>query len=52
MAPVGIVTRVGRVRARLEEELARLFTAYDLTNADFVVISSLRRAGQPYELSQ
>lgn len=52
VAPVGIVTRVGRVRARLEEELARLFTAYDLTNADFVVISSLRRAGQPYELSQ
>ncbi len=51
-APVGIVTRLARVRSHLETELERVFDRYDLSPADFVVIVSLRRAGAPYRLPQ
>ena len=52
VAPVGVITRLGRVRARLDEELGKLFARYDLTAADFAVIAALRRAGPPYQLPQ
>ncbi|GAB2481945.1 MarR family winged helix-turn-helix transcriptional regulator [Jatrophihabitans fulvus] len=52
VSPVGIVTRMGRVRARLDAELSAVFARYDLTPADFTVIVTLRRAGEPFELPQ
>jgi DNA-binding MarR family transcriptional regulator len=52
VAPVGVVTRLARVRLRLDEELAGLFAQYDLSAADFGVIAALRRAGPPYQLRQ
>jgi DNA-binding MarR family transcriptional regulator len=52
VAPVGVITRLGRVRARLDEELGKVFARYDLTAPDFTVIAALRRAGQPYQLPQ
>lgn len=51
-APVGIVTRLNRVRAHLDAELTALFRRYDLSPADFQVIVSLRRTGEPYRMSQ
>lgn len=51
-SPVGIVTRLARVRAHLDAGLAGVFARYDLSAADFVVVVSLRRAGEPYRLPQ
>jgi DNA-binding MarR family transcriptional regulator len=51
-SPVGIVTRLERVRSHLEAGLKQVFDRYDLSAADFVVIVSLRRAGAPYRLPQ
>jgi len=51
-SPVGIVTRLARVRGHLDAGLQRVFDRYDLTAADFAVIVTLRRAGHPYRLPQ
>lgn len=52
MAPIEVLTRLSRVRTRVDEELAKVFARFDLTSADFTVIAALRRAGQPYTLPQ
>ena len=52
VAPVEILTRLSRVRTHIDEELATVFTRYDLSAADFTVIAALRRAGTPYTLPQ
>jgi DNA-binding MarR family transcriptional regulator len=52
VAPIEVVTRVGRLRARFDDELAGLFARFDLSAADFAVIAALRRAGSPYRLPQ
>ena len=52
VAPIEVLTRLSRVRTRMDEELADLFARYDLTLADFTVIAALRRAGAPYALPQ
>jgi DNA-binding MarR family transcriptional regulator len=50
LVPMGVFGRLGRLSAlttrAIEAELGR----HDLTIADFDVLSSLRRAGEPYEL--
>jgi DNA-binding MarR family transcriptional regulator len=50
--PVGIVTRLARLRGHLDVELSSIFRRYDLSPADFQVIVTLRRAGRPYRLPQ
>ena len=50
--PVGVVTRLSRVRTHLDAELARVFASFGLTSADFLVIVTLRRAGKPYRMPQ
>jgi DNA-binding MarR family transcriptional regulator len=52
VSPIEVVARVGRLRARFDDELAGLFGRFDLTAADFTVIAALRRAGAPYRLPQ
>jgi len=52
VAPIGVITRLGRVRAHLETVLAEVFAGFDLTPADFQVLVTLRRAGRPYRLGQ
>jgi DNA-binding MarR family transcriptional regulator len=47
-----IITRLARLRTRFDEELAGVFSRYDLSAADFAVIAALRRAGRPYRLRQ
>lgn len=51
-APVGVVTRLERVRAHLEAGMSEVFASHDLTAADFRVVVALRRAGSPYRLPQ
>lgn len=50
--PVKVLTRLHLVRTRMDEELAAVFARYDLSPADFTVITALRRAGEPYTLAQ
>ncbi len=50
--PVGVVTRLSRVRSYLAAELAGVFAGFGLTSADFLVIVSLRRGGTPYRMPQ
>lgn len=52
VAPVEVITRLGRVRSRIDEELATVFARHDLTAPDFTVISALRRAGSPHTVAQ
>ena len=52
VAPIEVLTRLSRVRTRVDEELASVFAGYDLSPADFTVIAALRRAGAPYTLPQ
>jgi DNA-binding MarR family transcriptional regulator len=50
--PVGVVTRLARVRGYLDAGVAAVFAQFGLTAADFLVIVTLRRAGAPYRMPQ
>lgn len=50
--PVGVITRLARVRTHLDAEVAAVFARYGLTAADFVVIITLRRSGAPFSMPQ
>ncbi len=50
--PVGVVTRLSRLRGYLDAELAGVFARFGLTSADFLVIVTLRRGGPPYRMPQ
>ena len=52
VAPIEIIMRLNRVRARFDEELAGVFARFDLSPADFAVIAVLRRQGAPFTCSQ
>ncbi|MEV7180965.1 MarR family transcriptional regulator [Kitasatospora sp. NPDC093679] len=52
VAPVGVITRLARVRTHLDTALAEVFAGFDLTPADFQALVNLRRAGAPYQLGQ
>jgi DNA-binding MarR family transcriptional regulator len=51
-SPAAIVGRVGRLTRFFDAGLARTFTRFGLTRADFDVLAALRRSGPPYRLSQ
>jgi DNA-binding MarR family transcriptional regulator len=51
-APVGVITRLSRVRTHLDTMLIAVFARFGLTAADFQVIVTLRRAGEPFRLTQ
>ena len=51
-SPVGVVTRLGRVRSHVDAALAKLFAANGLSSADFQVVVTLRRQGEPYRMPQ
>jgi DNA-binding MarR family transcriptional regulator len=52
VTPIEVLTRLGRLRNRIDDELAAVFADFDLSAADFTVIAALRRAGSPYALPQ
>ena len=50
-APLQVLSRVGRLAKHLDRARRAAFGASDLESWDFDVLSALRRAGAPYELS-
>jgi DNA-binding MarR family transcriptional regulator len=50
--PVGVVTRMARVRDYLDAAVGAVFAGFGLTAADFIVIVTLRRSGAPYRMPQ
>jgi len=51
-APVGVITRLARVRDHLNAGLAEVFAGFGLSPADFLVIVTLRRTGTPFRMPQ
>lgn len=50
-SPMGIIGRLHRLAARLDDELRVVFAEAGLVSGDFDVLASLRRSGAPYELT-
>jgi DNA-binding MarR family transcriptional regulator len=50
-APLQVLSRVGRLARHLERARRAAFSASDLELWEFDVLSALRRAGDPYQLS-
>ncbi len=49
--PMHVIGRVSRLAADLDPLLAPIFVAHGLGDGEFDVLATLRRAGEPYELS-
>ncbi|MEU6745758.1 MarR family transcriptional regulator [Spirillospora sp. NPDC046719] len=49
--PVGIVGRVQRLSRLLEAEIQAFFKRHGLDNSEADVLTTLRRSGEPYELT-
>jgi DNA-binding MarR family transcriptional regulator len=47
----GILGRISRIAALVEQEMDRVFAPHGLTGGDFVVLAGLRRSGKPYQLT-
>ena len=50
VAPIGVIGRLHRLAARLNEELLLVYGRYELGEGEFDVLATLRRGGAPYEL--
>lgn len=50
-SPMHVVGRVSRIAADLDQALAPVFTAHGLGDGEFDVLATLRRTGEPFELS-
>lgn len=51
VGPLHVLSRVSRLARRLDLDRAQAFARHQLEGWEFDVLSALRRAGQPYELS-
>jgi DNA-binding MarR family transcriptional regulator len=51
VAPLHVLSRVSRLARRLDLDRAQAFARHSLEGWEFDVLSALRRAGDPYELS-
>ena len=51
-SPLAVVYRMGQVRRLFEQRMAEVFARHGLTAADFLVIVTLRRVGEPYRMPQ
>ncbi|MGP3534862.1 MarR family winged helix-turn-helix transcriptional regulator [Microbacterium sp. RD1] len=49
VTPQGVIGRLHRTALALTRELDVVYAAHDLTEAEFDVLATLRRAGAPYE---
>lgn len=49
--PMAVVGRVSRLASLLGARLAEVFETFGLTGADFDVLATLRRSGEPYRLN-
>ncbi|MBW4487679.1 MAG: MarR family transcriptional regulator [Trichocoleus desertorum ATA4-8-CV12] len=51
VSSMGIIGRIGRLTKHLERALQEIFSDFDLNAGEFDVLATLRRSGQPYQLS-
>jgi DNA-binding MarR family transcriptional regulator len=51
VSPQGVIGRLHRLAARLTDELVAVYAEHGLTEGEFDVLATLRRAGAPYERS-
>jgi DNA-binding MarR family transcriptional regulator len=49
-SPMGVVGRISRLATLLQRELEPVFAQHGLTGADFDVLATLRRTGEPFQL--
>src|SRR5580765_563107 len=47
----GILGRITRIAALVDQSMDRVFQPHGLTAGDFVVLAALRRSGKPYQLT-
>ncbi|MBB4183624.1 DNA-binding MarR family transcriptional regulator [Sinorhizobium terangae] len=48
---MGLLGRLGRLRAHIARQQEAVFAEYELTSASFDVLATLRRSGPPFQLS-
>jgi DNA-binding MarR family transcriptional regulator len=51
VSPIEVIGRVSRLSRLIDRRLAETFGLYDLENWMYDVLATLRRSGQPYELT-
>jgi DNA-binding MarR family transcriptional regulator len=51
VSPMGVIGRIGRLAKHLERALQETFSDFNLNGGEFDVLATLRRSGQPYQLS-
>lgn len=51
LAPLGVLSRVTRIAKHLDRLRRRVFSAHGLDVSAFDVLATLRRSGEPYQLS-
>src|SRR6266702_8656528 len=51
VSATGILGRISRIAALVEQSMDRVFQPHGLTGGDFVVLAALRRSGKPYQLT-
>jgi DNA-binding MarR family transcriptional regulator len=51
VSPMGIIGRIGRLAKHLERAIQETFAEFSLTVGEFDVLATLRRSGQPFQLS-
>ena len=51
LAPVEVFSRIGRLARLLDKARREAFTAHGIETWEFDVLSALRRAGKPYQLT-
>ena len=47
----GILGRISRIAALVDQSMDRVFRPHGLTAGDFIVLAGLRRSGKPYQLT-
>ena len=50
-SPMSILGRSPRLAKYLTREMSKIFAKFDLNSGEFDVLATLRRSGQPYQLS-
>jgi DNA-binding MarR family transcriptional regulator len=50
-SPMGVVGRIQQLGRELERALVRVFARFGLGQGEFDVLATLRRAGEPYQLT-
>ena len=51
VSPMGIIGRTTRLAKHLKNEIGKTFAQFGLNPGEFDVLATLRRSGQPYQLS-